>query len=156
VVECLARLSTVSHLPRRKRWLSIWDCGLNSPLQRKRDRIAPSKVPMLELSNHTVLIVDFAGACRLREHLLSTGVRVHVINPAAALIWARCKKIDAAFISIDDASTALCEQLKALGVRPIIVTADDASGFSSASTSWRAILRSRASRRAEPADIYLN
>src|SRR5262249_7104032 len=105
---------------------------------------------------YTVLIVDFAGACRLREQLLAAGASVHVINPAAALIWAQCKKIDAAFISIDDASTALCEQLKVLGVRPIIVTADDAPGFASGSVSLQAFSGSRSSRLTQLSDTYIN
>ena len=98
---------------------------------------------MLSLSRTTILIVDFPGACKLREHLLSTGASVHVVKPAGALIWARCKKIHSAFISLEDASKPLCEQLAALDVRPIIVTADDATGVASASTSWRSILASR-------------
>ena len=64
---------------------------------------------MLDLSRTTILIVDFHGACKLRERLLSTGASVHVVKPAGALIWARCKKIHATFISFEDASTQLCE-----------------------------------------------
>ena len=97
---------------------------------------------MLDLSRSTILIVDFPGACKLRERLLSTGASLHVVKPASALIWARCKKVHAAFISVKDASLPLCEQLAALSVQPIIVT-DDASGVASASTSWRSILASR-------------
>ena len=69
---------------------------------------------MLDLSRTTILIVDFAGACKLRDRLLSTGAFVHVVKPAGALIWAKCKKTHAAFISLEDASTPLCEQLAAL------------------------------------------
>ena len=98
---------------------------------------------MLNLSRTTILIVDFAGAYKLREHLLSTGASVHVVKPAGALIWARCKKIHSAFISLEDASMPLCEQLAVLNVRPIIVTADDTTGVASASTSWRSILASK-------------
>jgi len=101
---------------------------------------------MLDLSRTTILIVDFHGACKLRERLLSTGASVHVVKPAGALIWARCKKIHATFISFEDASTQLCEQLAALSVRPIIVTADDTRGVASASTSWRSILASKPAR----------
>ena len=101
---------------------------------------------MLDLSRTTILIVDFPGACKLRERLLSTGASVHVVKPAGALIWARCKKIHATFISFEDASTQLCEQLAALSVRPIIVTADDTRGVASASTSWRSILASKPAR----------
>jgi len=101
---------------------------------------------MLNLSRTTILIVDFAGACRLRERLLSSGASVHVVKPAGALVWAQCKKIHAAFISLEDASTPLCEQLAALNVRPIIVTADDTTGVASASTSWRSILASKPAR----------
>ena len=97
---------------------------------------------MLNLSRITILIVDFPGACKLREHLLSTGASVHVVKPAGALIWARCQ-IHSAFISLEDALVPLCEQLAALNVRPIIVTADDATGVASASTSWRSILASK-------------
>jgi hypothetical protein len=98
---------------------------------------------MLDLSSTTILIVDFAGACKLRDRLLSTGAFVHVVKPAGALIWAKCKKTHAAFISLEDASTPLYEQLAALHVRPIIVTADDTAGVASASTSWRSILASK-------------
>jgi hypothetical protein len=101
---------------------------------------------MLDLSRTTILIVDFPGACKLRERLLSTGASLHVVKPAGALIWARCKKIHAAFISFEDASTRFCEQLAALDVRPIIVTADDTIGVASASTSWRSILASGPAR----------
>ena len=95
---------------------------------------------MVDLSHNTILIVDFHGAGKLRERLVSTGASVHVVKPAGALIWARCKKIHAAFISLEDASTQLCWQLAALNVRPIIVTADDTTGVASASTSWRSAL----------------
>jgi hypothetical protein len=98
---------------------------------------------MLNLSRTTVLIVDFAGAYKLRERLVSCGASVHVVGPAGALVWARCKKIHAAFINFEDASTPLCEQLAALRVRPIIVTADHKTGVASASTSWRSILASK-------------
>ena len=98
---------------------------------------------MLDLAHNTILIVDFPGACKLRDHLLSTGAFVHVVKPAGALIWAKCKKIHAAFISLEDASKPLCEQLAALNVRPIIVTADDTMGVASASTSWRSILAAK-------------
>ena len=95
---------------------------------------------MVDLSCNAILVVDFHGAGKLRERLVSTGASVHVVKPAGALIWARCKKIHAAFISLEDASTQLCEQLAALNVRPIIVTADDTTGVASASTSWRSAL----------------
>jgi hypothetical protein len=100
---------------------------------------------MLDLPHSTILIVDFRGACKLRERLLSTGASVHVVKPAGALIWARCKKIHATFISFEDASTQLCEQLAALSVGPIIVSADDTRGVASAST-WRSILASKPAR----------
>ena len=70
---------------------------------------------MTDPLRYTVLIIDFPGACTLRERLLPTGASVHVVSSAAALIWARVKKIDAAFISFDDASTKPCEQLAGLG-----------------------------------------
>ena len=101
---------------------------------------------MLNLSRTTILIIDFAGACKLRERLVSSGASVHVVTPAGALVWGRCKKIHAAFINLEDVSTPLCEQLAALNVRPIIVTADDATGVASASTSWRPILASKPAR----------
>ena len=47
---------------------------------------------MLDLSRTTIVIVDFPGACKLREHLLSTGASVHVVKPAAALVWAGARK----------------------------------------------------------------
>ena len=42
---------------------------------------------MVDLSRSTILIVDFPGACKLRERLLSTGAFLHVVKPASALIW---------------------------------------------------------------------
>ena len=110
---------------------------------------------MLNLSRTTKLIVDFAGACKLRERLVASGAFVHVVSPAGALVWARCKKIHAAFISFEDASTPLCEQLAALNVRPIIVTADDATGVAAASTSWRSILASKPVRDMAPSGILV-
>ncbi len=104
---------------------------------------------MLDLSRTTILIVDFPDACKLRDHLLSTGASLHVVKPAGALIWARCKKIHAAFISLTDASIPLCEQLAALSVQPTIVTTDDARGVASASTSWRSILASNSAPATE-------
>jgi hypothetical protein len=101
---------------------------------------------MVNLSRTTILIVDFAGACKLRERLVSSGASVHVVRAAGALVWARCKKIHAAFISLEDASIPLCEQLAALNVRPIIVTADDKAGVAAASASWRSILASKRAR----------
>jgi hypothetical protein len=109
---------------------------------------------MLNLSRTTILIVDFAGAYKLREHLLSTGASVHVVKPAGALIWARCKKIHSAFISLEDASMPLCEQLAELNVRPIIVTADDTTGVASASTSWRSVLASGPVRDVEASQSW--
>ena len=109
---------------------------------------------MTGLSHHTVLIIDFSGAGKLRERLLPTGASVHVVSAAAARIWARVKRIDAAFIRFEDASTELCEQLTALGVRPIIVTAEDATGVASTSTSWRSVLGSQPARRMEPSGSY--
>ena len=108
---------------------------------------------MLDPSRTTILIVDFPGACKLRERLLSTGASLHVVKPASALIWARCKKIHAAFISLKDASMPLCEQLAALSVQPIIVT-DDARGVASASTSWRSILASGPVRDVEASQSW--
>ena len=105
---------------------------------------------MVDLSRNAVLIVDFHGAGKLRERLVSTGASVHVVKPAGALIWARCKKIHAAFISLEDASTQLCEQLAALKC-PIIVTADDTTGVASASTSWRSALG-----RSVPSGAYVD
>ena len=109
---------------------------------------------MLDLSRTTILIVDFPGACKLRERLLSTGASLHVVKPASALIWARCKKIHAAFISLKDASIQpLCEQLAALSVQPIILT-DDARGVASASTSRRSILASGPVRDVEASQSW--
>jgi hypothetical protein len=96
---------------------------------------------LVDLSHNTILIVDFLGARKLRERLVSTGASVHIVKPAGALIWARCKKIHAAFISLEDASMELCEKLAGLTVRPIIVTMDEKTGVASASTSWRSALR---------------
>ena len=124
--------------------VEYWDCGSVTRSNGKRDRFARRRYPtMLDLSRITILIVDFHDARKLRDRLLSTGASVHVVKPTGALIWARCKKIHAAFVSYEDASKQLCEQLAALNVRPIIVTADDTTGVASASTSWRSILGAR-------------
>lgn len=111
---------------------------------------------MTDPLRYTVLIIDFPGACTLRERLLPTGASVHVVSSAAALIWARVKKIDAAFISFDDASTKLCEQLAGLGVRPIIVSADETTGASLASSSGRTLLGARPARQMEASRSYLH
>jgi hypothetical protein len=79
---------------------------------------------MNDFTSPTVLIVDFPGACSLRDQLLPTGARVHVVSPAAALLWAQAKKIDAAFISVEDASSRLRDQLATLGVRQVFVSPD--------------------------------
>jgi len=111
---------------------------------------------MIDLSGHTILIIDFSGACKLRERLLAAGAAVHVVKPAGALTWARCKKIDAAFISLEDASKELCGQLTALGARPIIMTTEDMTEAASSSTSWRSILGPEPARRSEPSGPYLH
>jgi hypothetical protein len=80
---------------------------------------------MTNLCDFTVLIVDFPGAYALREHLLLTGARVHVVSPAGALIWARARKIDAAFISSENVSSHLGDQLTSLGVRQVFVPPDN-------------------------------
>ena len=54
---------------------------------------------MIDLSDYTILIIECSGACTLRQRLINAGASVHVVKPAGALTWARCKKIDAAFIS---------------------------------------------------------
>jgi hypothetical protein len=80
---------------------------------------------MTNLCDFTVIIVDFPGAYALREHLISTGARVHVVSPAGALIWARARKIDAAFVSSENVSSQLGEQLTSLGVKQVFVPPDD-------------------------------
>ena len=40
---------------------------------------------MVNLSRNAILIVDFHGAGKLRERLVSTGASVHVVKPAGAL-----------------------------------------------------------------------
>ena len=111
---------------------------------------------MIGLSYYNVLIIDFPGACCLRERLVAAGASVHVASPAAGLIWAQAKKIDAAFVSFESASTRLCEQLAALGVSQIIVTAEDTTGVAAAPTSWRSLLGPHPARRMEPAGNYLH
>ena len=142
--SCSRGPALVSHLPRVVMVAVDWDCGSNCPLQRKRDRFAPSEVPNHDgsLSPHgpyhrLFWCLQTARApashssfrprrqCRRRTH------------------WARVKRIDAVFIPFEDASTELCEQFAALGVRPIIVTAEDATGVASTSTSWRSVLGSQ-------------
>jgi hypothetical protein len=79
------------------------------------------------LSGFTIIIIDFPEAFQLRERLSRAGATVHVVSPGGALILARHKRIDAAFIGFDLASGThpLREALRSLGVRQIIVTAGD-------------------------------
>jgi hypothetical protein len=78
------------------------------------------------LSDFNIIIVDFADAYQLRASLMSAGATVHVVSPGGALVLARHKRIEAAFVGIAEwRARRLCEQLSALGVRQIIVTADE-------------------------------
>jgi hypothetical protein len=82
---------------------------------------------MANLSGFKIIIVDFADAYQLRASLMSAGATVHVLSPAGALVLARHKRIDAAFIGFDLAARThpLREALSSLGVGQIIVTAGD-------------------------------
>lgn len=79
------------------------------------------------LSGFTIIIVDFPEAFQLRASLMSAGATVHVVSPRGALILARHKRIDAAFIGFDLAARThpLREALRSLGVGQVIVTAGD-------------------------------
>jgi hypothetical protein len=80
---------------------------------------------MTNLSGFNVLIVDaaYSEACDLRTTLLLAGAEVHVVGKTAALILARQKRIDAAFIpfSLDEEKCRLRQQLTELGVGRIIM-----------------------------------
>ena len=81
---------------------------------------------MTNLSGINIIIVDFGDAYQLRASLMSAGATVHVVSRGGALVLARHKRIDAAFVDFDAwRDPHLCEQLSALGVRQIIVTADE-------------------------------
>ncbi len=82
---------------------------------------------MPSLSGFTIIIIDFPEAFQLRASLMRAGATVHVVGPGGALILARHKRIDAAFIGFDLASAThpLREALRKLGVGQVIVTAGD-------------------------------
>ena len=84
---------------------------------------------MSELNGYQILIVEsFAtDSSQLRNVMLSHGAHVHVFNNAtSALVMARQKRIDAAFIQYDDCTNQeLCAYLSQLSV-PVIFTATDA------------------------------
>jgi hypothetical protein len=107
---------------------------------------------MAHLSGYHILIIDFPGACNLREKLVRAGACVHVATERGAMILARTKLIDAAFIAFDPAITpvGLGERLIQLGVRQIISTAPEpVSGTrrqAAASASWRSLLGSSQAR----------
>jgi len=111
---------------------------------------------MIDLSDYTILIIECSGACTLRERLINAGASVHVVKPAGALTWARCKKIDAAFISLEDASNELCAQLTLSGAKPIIMASEDMADVASSSTSWRSILGPEPARRSDTSSSYLH
>ena len=105
----------------------LWDCGaITCPLLTEARPLRAPRVPtMTDLSGFNVLIVDaaYSEACDLRTTLLLAGANVHVVGKTAALILARQKRIDAAFIpfSLDEEKCRLREQLTELGVGRIIM-----------------------------------
>ena len=81
---------------------------------------------MADLSGFNIIVVDYADAFQLRASLMSAGATVHVVSPGGALILARHRRIDAVFVGVAMwRERHLCEQLTALGVGQIIVTADE-------------------------------
>ncbi len=76
------------------------------------------------LSGFNILIIDYPEAYQLRTSLILSGAVVHVVSPRGALMLARQRRIDAAFVGfgVDAETRALCEQLTELGVGQIIVT----------------------------------
>jgi hypothetical protein len=117
---------------------------------------------MAHLSGYNILIIDFPGAFDLRERLVRAGACVHVVTDVGAMVLARSKTIDAAFIGIDAAGGAdrLGERLSRVGVGQIIRTAEDPvaapARYPAASTSWLSLLGPSPVRRMQPAGAYLH
>jgi hypothetical protein len=82
---------------------------------------------MTLLSGFNIVIIDFPEACELRASLMRAGATVHVVSRGGALILARNRRIDAAFVGfgVDAVSRRLCEELTCMGVGQIILTAGD-------------------------------
>jgi hypothetical protein len=120
---------------------------------------APKVPKMAHLSGYNILIVDFPGACDLREKLVRAGACVHVVTDVGAMILARTKKVDAAFISFDSPACAdrLGDRLIHLGVGQIIRTAEAPSArMAAAPTSWLPLLGPTPARRMQPTGAYLH
>jgi len=117
---------------------------------------------MAHLSGYNILIIDFPGAFELREKLVRADACVHVVTDVGAMILARTKKIDAAFIGFDPAGGAdrLGERLICVGVGQLIRTAEDSMAAPArtvaASTSWLSLLGPIPARRMQPAGAYLH
>ena len=84
---------------------------------------------MTHLFGISVLIINCADACELRASLLRAGAAVHVVTRDGALILARSRHIDAAFVGfgVDGDTHRFCEKLTSMHVRQIIVTPGDST-----------------------------
>ena len=82
---------------------------------------------MPSLCGFNILIIDSTEALPLRDRLMRAGAKVHVVSPAGAVVLARQKLIDAAFLlfGLGADSRELCKQLRASGVEIIVTGGDD-------------------------------
>lgn len=78
----------------------------------------------MNLSGFSVLIVDFIDAYELGKSLTRAGATIHIVSRGGALVLARNKRIDAAFVNfgVDEDTRRLCEELTGLGVKQIVIT----------------------------------
>ena len=85
-------------------------------------------VPIMALSGFNIVIIDFADAYELGKRLSRAGATVHIVGRGGALVLARNKRIDAAFITfgVDADTRRFCERLIEFGIGKIIFTAGDA------------------------------
>ena len=93
---------------------------------------------METISGSNVLIVGEApGIPELRERLIEKGANVQVVSVTGAALVIRQKQIDSAFIaaSLDEATHRLCEELAALEIPRIFVSADGKASLGSALAS---------------------
>jgi len=82
----------------------------------------------VSLSGFSVLIIDFVDAYE-RKALTRAGATVHIVSRGGALVLARNKRINAAFVNfgVDEDTRRLCEELTALSVGQIVITPGNVS-----------------------------
>jgi hypothetical protein len=114
----------------------------------------------MSLSGLHIVIIDFADAYELGKSLTRAGATVHIVSRGGALMLARNKRIDAAFVNfgVGEDTRLLCEQLTALGVRQIITTPGNVG--SAQQTANREVLPklafslARIAKREEPSCLH--